>query len=456
VIDGKHLDLKCNDCHIPKKQKPIYHWEKLLINTCENCHKSPHVGNFSKELLSKKCTICHVTEGWYSQKTDSGFDHNKTRFPLTGAHKGARCSNCHGETKKQVFKFKDSDKKFCIQCHENIHINQFTSKMNTANCTECHTTENFKQRLQFDHEKTGYSLKGAHTPLKCDSCHTSNGQFNVLKWPNFKTKDKTDVTKSPAAQYKFPNLSGKKCLTCHQDVHDGQLGSACTLCHNETKWKDFKFDHNSQSRFSLNGKHMTLECAKCHKPTDKKVSEFKRSIAVIQFRPLKSACIDCHKDPHKSNFGNQCQECHNERGWKVTKDFHKNFTLTGVHYSLECTECHREGKKLAGLSQQCINCHQKDDIHNGALPNCKQCHTQQFWEVTSFRHSMSEFPLRGAHRVLECSECHKNGAYKGLSTSCFMCHSSDFDAFPVQHQGTARGTECTQCHRNTFTFKNSK
>jgi nitrate/TMAO reductase-like tetraheme cytochrome c subunit len=141
-----------------------------------------------------------------------------------------------------------------------------------------------------------------------------------------------------------------------------------------------------------------------------------------------------HFVPYKGNFGKTCQECHTEKNWRSTKDFHKNFTLSGLHYTLECSECHKDGKKLAGLSQQCIACHQKDDVHNGSQPNCKNCHTQHFWEVTSFRHSLTKFPLRGAHRVIECTDCHNNGIYKGLSSSCVSCHLTDFNANPaIQH-----------------------
>lgn len=470
VIDGKHSDLKCAECHLPKQagakqvrttsktltlqlKKPTYHWSQLNLKTCETCHKNPHLTEFSKDLLKKKCTTCHTAEDWYQQKTDSGFDHNKTRFQLTGAHKQARCNDCHGEAGKKKFKFAAVDLKFCIECHNNIHEGQFKSKLTTKDCSQCHSTEKFSPLLKFDHNQTNYQLKGSHETLKCSECHTASTQKYTLTWPNFKTKNHQEKSLITSSIFHFPNLKSNSCRQCHEDYHKGQLGQNCSNCHNEKSWKTVSFDHNKQSNYPLRGKHADLKCEKCHLPTGEKVIFKKESRTVIKYKPLSNQCFDCHKDPHKGNFGKSCHECHSEKSWKSTKDFHKNFTLSGVHYSLECGECHKDGKKLAGLSQQCIGCHQKDDIHNGSQPNCKNCHTQQFWEVTSFRHSLTRFPLRGAHRVIECSECHISGIYKGLSNTCVSCHLSDFNANPTPH--TSGNTNCTDCHRNTFTFSSA-
>lgn len=469
-LEGKHLDLKCNDCHLPKElsaknkkdldgknltlklKLPTYHWANLSSKTCETCHRNPHIGEFSKELLNKKCTVCHTPEDWFLQKSESGFDHSKSRFPLTGSHKSARCSDCHGETGKKKFKFTSVDLKFCIDCHQNIHEKQFQGKWNTKDCSQCHTTEKFWPLTSFDHNQTNYQLKGEHEKLKCSQCHTQSNEKYNLKWPNFHTKNHTEIFAKNSSQFQFPSLKAKSCRQCHEDYHQGQLSQNCNQCHTEKNWKTVNFDHNKQSKFPLQAKHADVKCEKCHVNSNEKI-KFKGEVrSVVKFKPLSTQCVDCHKDPHKGNFGKTCQECHTEKNWRSTKDFHKNFTLSGLHYTLECSECHKDGKKLAGLSQQCIACHQKDDVHNGSQPNCKNCHTQHFWEVTSFRHSLTKFPLRGAHRVIECTDCHNNGIYKGLSSSCVSCHLTDFNANPAPH--TSGNTNCIDCHKNTFTFSN--
>lgn len=473
AIEGEHKSLKCTTCHLPKPadlktdvkklflvQSPTYHWNLLESKTCETCHKNPHIGIFSPKLLQQKCTSCHTADGWNVTKSNSGFDHSKTRFQLTGSHKSASCSDCHGSTGKKVFKFKNADQQFCNECHRNIHTTQFGESFSTQSCSKCHSTETFNGAFKgalegpnkFDHSTTRYSLLGEHGKLKCEECHKPTQEILNIQWPNFRSKDHLQVKQIPKIQFLFPKLKHQgQCLTCHSDFHKGQLSSNCTECHTEKSWKLTTFIHNQKSQFKLRGKHENVDCSKCHLPTKETVLLKNQLRPVVRFKPLSSTCSDCHKDPHKGSFGGNCQACHSEISWKSAKDFHKNFTLTGVHYVLDCAECHRDGKKLAGLSQQCLFCHQKDDVHNNMLPNCKACHTQHFWEASHFRHSLTRFPLRGAHRTLECADCHTNGVYKGQSSSCVTCHLKDFNGTLPGH--STGNTSCNQCHKNTFTFQ---
>ena len=545
AVDGEHTSLKCATCHLPNPKDlktnpknlftvktPTYHWRMLDLKTCELCHKSPHIGVFSQKLLQRKCTDCHTTEGWGIPKSQSGFNHDTTRFALTGSHKQTKCVDCHGSTGKQIFKFKNVQSKFCIDCHANIHNKQFGSTYAAQSCTLCHTTLNFKERLTFDHDKTKYPLLGEHAKTKCSECHKPTPQSINLRWPNFKTKNHTELKPVTLSKFLFPEIKQASCFACHNDYHKGQLSTNCNECHNEKGWRPSTFNHNTQSKFKLKDKHEKLDCIKCHLQTKEIVSYKNKNYYVNKYKPLKTACIDCHndfhkgqlsancnechnekdwkpstfnhntqskfklkdkhekldcikchlqtkeivsyknknyfvnkykpigstcischKDPHKGSLGRNCQDCHSEKKWSTTKDFHKNFTLIGVHHMLTCTECHQGGKKLSGLSQQCLACHQKDDIHNGLLPNCKSCHTQHFWEASQFKHSITKLPLRGAHRTLECAECHTNGLYKGLSSTCVTCHLNVYLANPGPH-GTGN-TNCTDCHKNTFTFKSA-
>lgn len=453
VIDGAHLKVKCMDCHTTKKppRRVIYKFPKLEEKTCENCHKNPHIGVFSKALLQKKCTDCHTTDSWNTMKSGKGFDHAKTRFPLTGAHTSAKCTDCHGPAGKQVFKFKSADAKFCIDCHKNTHVNQFSKKFSAQSCTACHDTKSFKNRLPFDHNQTSYKLTGAHAKVKCQECHVpTTASATPIEWPNASKKDSPHSLR--LGKFLFPEMSQKQCLTCHQDYHQGQLDLRCTQCHTEDAWKPNSFDHNKQSTFPLKFKHAQAKCSECHKNTNRFIVHKGVNRPVVRYKPLSNQCVDCHKDPHRGDLGNRCQECHIEKDWKVTRSFHKNFTLTGVHYSLACAECHKDGRKLAGMSQQCYTCHQKDDVHSGTLPNCKECHTQQFWELSRFKHSLTRFPLRGAHRTLDCMECHRTGVYNGLNSQCVACHLPDYNANPIpQHNGNL---DCASCHHNQFSFGN--
>ncbi len=454
AVDGEHTKLECSQCHIPQKHmKPpravkagIYLWPALTEKTCENCHKSPHRGVFSAELLKKRCTECHTTQGWRLDSTGKSFDHSKARFQLTDRHSQLKCNECHVKDGKQIFKFPSVDKKFCNDCHSNPHRGQFHDKFAEQACTTCHTTKKFTERLAFDHNQTAHPLRGAHERLKCSECHTpTNERFSAS-------------SKSVKHKFLFPNLQGKSCVACHTDYHRGQLGSDCLSCHQESGWKPVKFDHGKQSQFPLKGEHLKVKCSECHRPIERTTVPYKnKNRPVVRFKPMPMNCVDCHKDNHNGKLGNRCQECHSERGWKLTADFHKNFTLSGVHYTLSCVECHKDNRKLAGMSENCMLCHQKDDIHNGTQPNCGECHKQQFWENADFKHSMSRFPLRGAHRTLDCVECHNRGIYQGTPSDCVSCHLQDALAVASpNHSGFTQLMDCTSCHRNQFSFRGAQ
>lgn len=60
----------------------------------------------------------------------------------------------------------------------------------------------------------------------------------------------------------------ENCNVCHKDVHEGKFGTNCAECHNENSFRKVEhlgeFDHNKTS-FALRGKHIAVDCRKCHK-----------------------------------------------------------------------------------------------------------------------------------------------------------------------------------------------
>lgn len=449
-ISGKHIGVKCEECHKLSQpptspQTRVYYFAALPQKTCEVCHASPHKNSFSKAQLAKRCTECHTDQGWdVSAKDGSKFDHSKTRFPLTGKHLSTSCKDCHGTGKKSVYKFKSFEKQFCVDCHKNIHVDQFRPALHEQACSNCHTTRDFKKDIQFDHTRsTRFELTGKHLESTCKDCHQVSGK----------------------PLYHFNHFEKKFCVDCHKNVHEDQFsgkfsGKACSECHTT---RDFdtrlEFDH-STTAYPIHGKHVGLKCEKCHVKTEaqfeggaKSESRKVHYKSKFLFPEMKTReCAACHKDVHNGSYGKNCTECHVDDGWSRTSDFHKNFTLSGVHYSLECSECHKDGRKLSGLSQACYQCHKKDDVHNGTLINCGNCHRQQFWDNAEYKHSLTNFPLRGIHRTLDCYSCHNRGTYKGLPATCVSCHLQDAQAFTgAPNHSLLLGRNCAECH-NQFTF----
>jgi hypothetical protein len=94
----------------------------------------------------------------------------------------------------------------------------------------------------------------------------------------------------------------KDCITCHlaKDEHKLRLGPFCAHCHNPNGWNLWLFDHNTQTKFNLDGKHQNLQCVACH------ISEVQKKFN------LSSTCFSCHKsdDTHLGRFGKHCGRCH--------------------------------------------------------------------------------------------------------------------------------------------------
>lgn len=207
------------------------------------------------------------------------------------------------------------------------------------------------------------------------------------------------------------------------------------------------FDHNS-TKFPLKGSHQKVECLKCHK---------KEAAPKLQF----DWCGRCHEDQHGGQFsaGNgwmDCARCHSERQWKPSLfdlDQHSltQFTLGGAHTAIPCFLCHKPAEELQGKihytlgKSTCTDCHK--DEHNGQfnknhlLPDCKKCHNLEGWEIPSFNHSETGFPLDGKHQTVACQKCHKPATtydmktgneleiikYKPLPHDCIDCHRKEFE-----------------------------
>ncbi len=182
-LDGAHLAIPCIGCH--KKDEELMF--RIASFDCQNCHQNVHGNELTEKYLpGNNCQSCHKTSSWRTIT----FDHSGTNFDLSGKHKNVDCRDCHykiGLDNKRRFKFL-SIKNDCIECHKDVHFSQFDVNGKT-DCYRCHTFENWKAE-KFDHNKTRFSLEGAHGKLKCLQCHLSvtiNGNtFIKFKLDDFK------------------------------------------------------------------------------------------------------------------------------------------------------------------------------------------------------------------------------------------------------------------------------
>ncbi|ABF39477.1 cytochrome c family protein [Candidatus Koribacter versatilis Ellin345] len=177
VLTGGHLAVACIECHkaAGDSQSVAYHFNRL---TCATCHSDPHRGQFRARMEritehgeAAGCEACHTTKRWNDLQR---FDHSSTKFDLSGAHKAVECIGCHRppamERKLMNVDFQAAPTS-CEQCHNDPHGSQFAHADRVTRCAECHDANRWRPS-HFDHEKTLFSLKGAHQNTPCKGCHT--------------------------------------------------------------------------------------------------------------------------------------------------------------------------------------------------------------------------------------------------------------------------------------------
>ena len=301
-------------------------------------------------------------------------------------------------------------------------------------CDKCHQPGTWKA-VRFNHdEHSEFALLGHHTEVPCVDCHPAHPLSKKYKGVSQKCADDA----------------------CHadDDAHRGRLGTECQTCHLETG--ENIFDHNAQSDFKLDGRHLTTTCSDCH-PS-------------LTFKPRPKTATGAGSATPSPTFtrastGTLCDECHNTTTFKQIKPLHDagDFSLNGMHDRLPCRRCHVDNRPLSGSGNFCINCHRQDDIHSNSLsPRCGTCHTQWSFAPATFDHSAVGCNLTGLHRTLPCFDCHKNGNFRGLAPTCFSCHIdlaqiAGVSAIPDGDDGMGNTVfphravnSCASCHNINF------
>lgn len=270
---GKHVAVACEKCH-----KPGQAFYGLDFSKCTDCHEDYHRGQLSKSQSKGECNECHGVEGFFPARFDIE-DHGRSDYPLTGSHLAIPCFACHKKVEfadglmGPNFLFNSTR---CADCHADPHKGQIDKYASQGGCEYCHSVEGWTV-VDFDHQTTGFKLEGRHAATSCRSCH------------------KNDNTADVSVQVGFRGLSSD-CSGCHQDVHAGQFAKFveggpkvdCRRCHSPSDWKPGSFDHNRDAAFKLEGAHIGVPCRSCHKEVTKEAK------TVILYKPLGSACEDCH------------------------------------------------------------------------------------------------------------------------------------------------------------------
>ncbi len=394
--------------------------------------------------------------------------------PLSSAHepidRPTACLECH-EPKRATTPVR------CLACHKPLGARIAAQRgyhgrdhARSVECASCHPEHGGRgaalvrwpdSREKFDHSLTGYVLTGSHATLPCNSCHI----------PSLVRAADVRAAKDLKLQTTYLGLS-TRCAECHGDIHRGQFAAQiqkadCAPCHATERWSGVPVDH-AKTQFPLTGKHATVACTRCHFSEDDAGTRVASGTtnSFVRFRPLAhEACIECHADVHKGQYGTQCARCHSTAGWTSIAmgafDHDKTrYPLRGLHRGVDCAKCHTTGdfKKHVAFAQ-CTDCHQ--DRHSGQLVKspsrgvCEACHSVEGFTPARFgtpEHEKTRFPLRGAHLAVACNACHKVTAadappgsvrFRLSAGACADCHS---DEHAGQFASSAGGSDCRRCH----------
>ncbi len=203
-LTGSHLTVDCEQCHTPAPLGRLTFVN--LPGQCVDCHlqqyqtaKNPdHVaGGFPRD-----CLECHATTIW----TLARFNHDATRFPLTGAHRAVTCQQCHGDG---VYAGKSTT---CVSCH----LPAYTATTNpphaaagfATSCETCHTTAAWTGAT-FNH--TWFSIP--HHAAQCTDCHTTAQNYATFACTICHTQAQTDPRHQGISGYVWNSTN---CYGCHR------------------------------------------------------------------------------------------------------------------------------------------------------------------------------------------------------------------------------------------------
>ena len=241
-------------------------------------------------------------------------------------------------------------------------------------CSACHTAEGWQLaqaagKSGFDHDRTGFPLRGFHTQTQCNGCHTG-------------------ITK-PATN----------CAGCHHDPHQGRHDETCAECHTAIAWSDTNaLEQHRRTRMPLTGRHASVDCSACHKRQGER-----------QFSAVPTDCYSCHRAEYHANtvhpthdgstgktpFPRDCSQCHRTLTWSTavtdpsalprlamaqSGEHDAYFVLsTGSHRAAECSSCHADERRMRFV--RCDGCHQDAALRSQhttpivrSASGCLHCH----------------------------------------------------------------------------------
>ncbi len=220
-LSGRHRSAACNQCHSGERE---------VRRQCASCHEDPH-----QARLGQQCESCHAAYAW--EDTQALEIHRRTRFPLTGMHVLADCTECHQRTGERQWTAVPSA---CFACHAadyldpTVHPNHRgtgASAPFSRDCSQCHRASAWtpaiadptmlgqaasalRDRLSLprDHDRNFPISFGPHRGATCTSCHTTPKVPRIVQCTGCHEHNPITLRKQHRRRVA---TSGSACLSCH-------------------------------------------------------------------------------------------------------------------------------------------------------------------------------------------------------------------------------------------------
>lgn len=299
ALDGGHVSVKCASCHADARTLPWPAARRSTVRSvafsglsrgCVSCHggeKDPHKGAFGTT-----CETCHQTRTFDVK----AFRHPRMADFFAGEHQPLTCDGCHlrGVALPALRQTAPLDalarldasrataspgapaptmpSLACVSCHRDPHLGQVSTT-----CETCHDVGGTKFRaVRFSHAATPFPLTGKHADVMCAQCH--------------RTETRAFPAGTGAAMVLHPD-GGGTCVTCHQDPHLGQVGTACERCHGTSTFTVTDYTHAGMQDF-FGGVHGRYACAACH---TRETGTFPAGRGTAVRFLVGRSCADCHR-----------------------------------------------------------------------------------------------------------------------------------------------------------------
>jgi Zn finger protein HypA/HybF involved in hydrogenase expression len=272
--------------------------------------------------------------------------------------------------------------------HADEATSQHGSSVEGLDCSLCHTTAGWKPLsvqgpMRFDHARTGFPLTGRHANTPCTGCHAGSAKLS------------------------------RQCNHCHDDAHQGRLGSDCSECHSALSFGTVRsFERHRLTRLPLTGMHALIECTQCHRRT-----------AAREWSSVPADCYACHEREYRRT------DIHPLHAGRASGPGAPAFPR-------DCAQCHRATAWSPAI------------VDPRALRDGVSTSLNGLTRAPAAHDTL--FPIqRGPHRGASCNDCHASERV-AQAVRCTGCHLHNPVTLQTQHRNltsSLREGSCLPCHR---------